>query len=93
MEKGRAHIRDSGDELKISYEDLNAELFGGDYEVIYTLDGENRQKLLQVLESEGLRGTAGEMIRAHFGEFLDRDSFCGYCDSRGIKYRRFTWVG
>ena len=42
---------------------------------------------------KGLRGTAGEMIRAHFGEFLDRDSFCGYCDSRGIKYRRFTWVG
>ncbi len=93
MTKGRAWIDDRGDEMRVGCEDLNVEAFGGgDYEVTYTLDRENRQRLLQALESEGLRGTAEEMIRAHFGECLDLDSFSAYCARRGIEYRLFTWV-
>jgi len=47
---GKAVVTDDGDALKIEYEDYGVDTFGGaDYEVIYTLSKENRQKLYDEL--------------------------------------------
>ena len=93
MEKGLAMIRDTGDFLSVSYEDIGVEEFGGaDYEVNYALDGENRLKLKKALAADGCRGKLSAMILEHFGEYLDKDSFCGYCDDRRIRYELNTHV-
>ena len=93
MTKGKAFISDVAGRLQIKYEDYDVEAFGGaDYEVMYSLDTEGREKLLYALESEGRKGELADMILAHFGECLDRDSFSAYCDERGIPYELFTWI-
>ena len=93
MIKGKARIRDDIKTLQVSYEDYEAETFGGDdYEAIYTLDEENREKLILALLDEGLRGSFEDMILERFGVCLDKGSFAGYCDERQIKYDLFTWI-
>ncbi len=93
MTKGKAIIHDSGSTLTVNYEDFDVEAFGGgDYEVTYTLNEDNRQKLYDALKAEGLQGSLEEMILSHFGEYLDNGSFCFYCDERNIKYDLFTRV-
>jgi thiamine monophosphate kinase len=93
MGKGKAIIHDSESTLVVNYEDFDVECFGGgDYEVTYTLDKDNRQKLYDALKDEGLQGCLEEMILSHFGEYLDKGSFCFYCDKRNIKYELFTRV-
>ena len=93
MTKGYAIIHDSGSTLTVNYEDYDVEAFGGsDYEVTYTLDADNRQKLCDALKAEGLQGSLEEMILSHFGEYLDQDSFDNYCQTRNIKFDLFTWV-
>ncbi len=94
MNKGRAIIRDSGDMLTVSYEDLDVEAFGGsDYEVIYSLDQANRDRLTATLREEGWEGTIEEMIRARFGDCLDRGSFSRWCSQNSIEFEFFTWIG
>lgn len=93
MTKGCAIINESAVFLTVNYEDFDVEAFGGsDYEVTYTLGPFSKEKLQHELEQEGLSGTLKEMILERFGEYLDRESFCHYCDKRGIKYDLFTWV-
>ena len=93
MTKGKAIIRDSGSSLVVNYGDYDVEAFGGgDYEVTYTLDEDNRKKLHDALKKEGVQGSLEEMILSHFGEYLDNGSFCHYCDERNIEYHLFTWV-
>ena len=93
MTKGEAIIRESFDGLYMNYEDFDVEFFGGsDYEVTYLLDSTNKEKLQDALKSEGLSGTLEEMILAHFGKYLDQDSFAIYCDTRNIRYKLSTWV-
>ncbi|MBO4317735.1 MAG: hypothetical protein J5855_05625 [Mailhella sp.] len=93
MKKGEAIIRDSGDSLYVSYEDFDVEFFGGsDYEVTYTINGSDRQKLWEALKEEGLEGTLEQMILAHFGEYLDKNSFEDYCEKRNIKFDLSTWL-
>ena len=92
MTKGYAIIGETATGLTVSYEDFDVEAFdGADYEATYTLDGENREKLRQILQTEGLRGTLEEMILEHFGRCLDKDSFSNYCDRNRIDYDLFTW--
>ena len=94
MNKGRAIIRDHVDMLTVSYEDLDVEAFGGsDYEVIYTLDRENRDRLVAELRKEGGVGTTEEMIRAGFGDCLDHGDFGEWCGRHSIEYKLFTWIG
>ena len=46
MIKGLASIKEGKDFLHVSYEDFEVEQFGGgDYEVNYSLDGQNKEKL------------------------------------------------
>ncbi len=92
MTKGYAIINDTGSSLTVNYEDFDVEFCGGDYEVTYTLDEDNRQKLYDALKAEGLQGSLEEMILSHFGKYLDQDSFDNYCETRNIKFDLFTWV-
>ena len=93
MTKGYAIIKDDGASLTVNYEDFDVECFGGsDYEVTYTLDKHNRQKLWKALKEEGLEGTLEQMILTHFGKYLDKDSFNSYCKDRKIIFDLFTWV-
>jgi len=93
MEKGMVRIKDAGTVLQVSYEDLDVDVFGGgDYEVIYTLYGEERSKLVKALNDEGYSGSSEEMITAYFGAYLNKGSFSAYCDEHGIKYELFTWL-
>lgn len=94
MTKGKAIINDSAFMLQVNYEDFEVEEFGGsDYEVTYTLDGKNRDKLEASLRKDGNSGKLSKMIISHFGSCLDKDSFAAYCDERKIEYDLFTWVG
>ena len=93
MTKGHAIIKDAGTFLTVNYEDFDVECFGGcDYEVTYTLDQNNRQKLWKSLKAEGLEGTLEQMILAHFGTYLDKDSFSSYCKGQKITFDLFTWI-
>ncbi len=93
MIKGLASIKEGKDFLHVSYEDSEVEQFGGgDYEVNYSLDGQNKEKQREVLARDGLKGTLEDMILEHFGEYLDKDAFSTFCDRNGIKYDLFTWV-
>ena len=93
MELGKAFIHDAPDCLSLSYEDYEVEAFGGsDYEVSYTLNRENRRKLLELLKSENMTGSLEEMIIAYFGECLEKVSFAVFCDEHGIEYDLFTWI-
>lgn len=92
MSLGEAIIRDGDLGLSIEYEDYDVEYFdGADYEVHYSLNAESRKKLIGALQAEGRTGTLKEMILSHFGTCLEKDSFCCYCDERGIQYGLFTW--
>ena len=93
MTKGETIISDGGDILQINYEDYDVEAFGGsDVECTYTLDKDNRQKLLEALRTEGLDGTLKEMILAHFGEDPNLYAFTTYCEAKNIEYRKFVWI-
>lgn len=93
MKKGYAFISESGNWLTVGYEDREVEAFGGmDYEVTYLLDPTNREKLRSALEREGMSGPAKEMILTRFGDRLDRESFSGYCQARGIEFKQSVWI-
>ena len=94
MDKGSFILKEHKDgSIEISYEDLGVEFFGGgDYEVIYTLDAANAEKLKNKLQ-ELYSGNMKELITAYFGECLDKEPFSITCKSWGIEYELFTWVG
>ena len=93
MERGKLYVYDLPHGLKLGYEDYDVETFGGsDYEVSYTLDEENRNKVWKLLNAEGLTGSLEEMIITYFGEYMEKESFCAFCDEHGIKYHLFTWI-
>lgn len=93
MIKGELIVRDGGDLLTVGYEDYEVELFGGaDYEVCYTLYSDARQKLEAALAADGEKGTLSEMILAHFGGHMEKESFYAYCKDRDIETELFTWV-
>lgn len=92
MTKGFAVIRDEREGLSVSYEDFNVEYFDGmDYEVKYELDAANKRLLRAALAADGYEGTLQDMIRNHFGPYLDRDSFSVYCSNHEIRYKLFAW--
>ena len=77
--------------ISLSYEDYDVDLLGGrDYEVNYSLDAENVQKLRSYL-SEKHTGTLKEMIVEEFGTNLDKKSFSQTCKDEGISFGLFTW--
>ena len=93
MERGEARITDTTSALYVSYEDYDVEVFGGsDYEASYSLDAAARNKLDQALKKEGLSGSLKDMILAHFGVCLEKDSFAAYCDEHGVQYDLHTWI-
>lgn len=93
MTKGFAVVRDEAAGLTVSYEDFHVEAFDGmNYEVTYKLNPGNRDRLRAALEADGYRGALRDMIREHFGSYLDQDSFALYCSRHGIQYQSFTWL-
>lgn len=86
MKKGCVYVSDSERRLELGYEDREVEAFGGmDYEVVYTLDAANRQKLRSALEEDGASGPLEETIPAFFGIYLEKVPFSLYCLARGIR--------
>lgn len=93
MTAGNAFIHDSPSGLRVGCEDQDVEcLGGGDYEFTYTMDRKNRNKLWKILRSKNMTGTMEEMIKAHFGQKLEKTPFGEFCDENGIKYELFTWI-
>ena len=90
---GKAFVTDKGNALIVGYEDYDVEVFGGgDYEVTYLLDKENRIKLFQVLTSEGHSGNLSNMVLNHFGLSLEKESFSDYCSRHGIVFQQHVWI-
>ena len=90
---GKAIVTDEGDALKVEYEDYGVDTFnGGDCEVTYTLDKENRDKLITALTTEGLSGSLSDMITARFGLSMEKESFSAFCRSHGIEYNIHVWI-
>ena len=93
MEKGTLFYTEWPDgSAEFGYEDFDVDCFGGgDYEVIYNLDAENRAKMEGML-SEEFDGNLKEKILAKFGVHLDQESLYGWMTEHGITFRLFTWV-
>ena len=90
---GKAIIHDSAAGLSVNCEDFDAECFGGaDYEYTYSLDHPARDRLEQLLRSEGLKGSMESMIREFFGECLERVPFGNFCEAHGIRFDLSTWL-
>ena len=84
---------DDGNALKISCEDYGVESFGGgDYEVIYTLNKENRLKLYDELSGAGYFGSLSDMIKEHFGLSFEKEVFSDYCSRHSIEFDRHIWI-
>jgi thiamine monophosphate kinase len=92
MEKGTLIFTDMGDRgVSFGYEDYEVECFGGgDYEVIYTLDRENAEKMTRIL-AEHYSGSLKEMILQHFGLHMDQDSAYNWMEEHGVVFKLFTW--
>ena len=93
MEKGTISYTEAEDgTVWFGYEDYEVECFGGgDYEVTYTLDRENAEKMFNIL-SERYSGTLEEMIIQHFGVHMDQDSAYNWMNEHGIEFKLFTWI-
>ena len=85
--------------IELSYEDYNAESFGGaDYEAIYNLTKEASDKLYNILDKEYKENGGNnnldlkELIHNKFGERLEKESFAKFCDMKEIKYDLHTFV-
>ena len=90
---GKAIISDEGDALKVGYEDYSVDTFnGGDCEVTYTLNKENRDKLHAALAAEGLSGSLTDMITERFGLSMEKESFSIFCQSHQIEYELHVWI-
>ena len=92
MEKGTMRYTEAEDgTVWFGYEDYDVECFGGgDYEVTYTLDKENAEKMTRIL-SEHYTGTLKEMILQHFGIHMDQDSAYSWMEQHGIVFDLYTW--
>ena len=92
MEKGKFILNEHKDGgISLSYEDYDVEFLGGsDYEVNYSLNAENANKLRSYLSAKHT-GTLEEMIAEEFGISLDKKSFSQTCKDEGIAFELFTW--
>lgn len=92
MTKGKFGLSKADGKIRIEYEDYNVEFFdGSDYEVIYSFDRKNSEKLERVLGAVGEEDLI-RVITEKFGECLDIGDFTGFCNEKGIKYELFTWI-
>ncbi len=79
--------------LRVEYVDYGVGFFGGgDYEVWYTIDTENAQKLRDYLSQKRAKGTLQEQMKAEFGKNLSEKKFQGVCRRLGVELERNSWV-
>lgn len=90
---GKAIIEDDGDVLKVGYEDYGVDSFGGgDCEVTYTINKENRIKLYEALTAEGYSGNLSVKIKERFGLSLEKESFSDYCIKHEVEFDKHVWI-
>ena len=78
--------------VTLGIEDSDVEFFGGaDYEMLYTMDTENVEKLRTVL-SRTHRGPLEKMIKEEFGIHLDKVQMSKWLSDHGIEFEFFNWV-
>ena len=83
--------RPNGD-ITIGIEDYDVEFFGGgDHEMTWTLDPENKKKLTDIL-SRTHNGSLEHMIEEEFGIHLDKKSLREWLDENNIEYNYFSWT-
>ncbi len=93
MEKGTFWLDwRKGGKVTLGKEDYDVEFFGGgDHEMLYTMDAENREKLTAVL-SRTHKGSLEQMIEMEFGIHLDKKNLRKWLDENRIEYKFFSWT-
>ena len=79
--------------LRLEYVDYGVSVFGGgDYEVWYTVEKADADKIRAYLRGKYSQGRLKEMMKAEFGETLDERKFNALCDELGVEATRNSWT-
>ena len=78
--------------LRVEYVDYGVDFLGGcDYEVWYTVEKEDADKLRAHLNEKYKDGTLKEKMKKEFGENLSESKFNALCKELGVKAERNSW--
>ena len=78
---------------EIGYEDYDVEIFNGaDYEVMYYLDENNFELLLDSLGISKKKKKKNHLIK-EFDKNFDSNKFEDFCNEKNIKFKRNVHIG
>lgn len=79
--------------LRVEYVDYGVGMFGGgDYEVWYTVEKEDADKLRAYLNEKYQGGTLKEKMKKEFGNDLSETKFNALCKELGVEITRNSWT-
>jgi len=79
--------------LRVEYVDYGVSTFGGgDYEVWYTVEKEDADKLRAYLNEKYQDGTLKEKMKKEFGDDLSESKFNALCRELGVEATRNSWT-